>query len=155
MAFEFTKCAAEPLPGLLQPRADGAFRNAQSGCYLAVVIAVIVAQDDRRSQLWRKHAQRPQQVGLRGDLRRVCAVGWSSQATKQLADGSKLCPPPVRDRRVDGDAVDPRLGGSVRAPPSPCLECLHKSILGAVLCFGGISQDGHQRPEYAGVGAAI
>ena len=72
--------------------------------------------------------------GIRGERR-------LAEATQQLGDRPQAGAPPVRDRPVDRDAVDPRFGRGVGAPALPRLERLDESVLGAVLGFVGVAKD--------------
>src|SRR5258708_20881465 len=72
--------------------------------------------------------------GIRGERR-------PAEAAQQLGDRPQAGTPPVRDRPVDRDAVDPCFGRGVGAPALPRLERLDESVLGAVLSFVGVAKD--------------
>src|SRR5207247_2961001 len=138
-----------------QAGADGPFGNAQRGRYLAIVVAVIVAEDDRGRQLGRDPAQGSQQVGSGGLVRRVGGRGGAAQAAQHLADRAQFDAAPVGERAVDRDAVDPRFGGRVGAPARPGLEGLDEGVLGAVLGGFGVGQDRREGTEDAWVSGLV
>src|SRR6202165_2302867 len=114
-----------------------------------------MAQDDGCRQLGRDRAQGGHEVGPSRDVSGVGRAGGLAKATQELADQPKPSRPPVRDRPVDCDPVDPCLGRRVRAPAAPRLEGLDERILGAVLSFGGIAKDDHQGAVDAWIRTAI
>jgi len=92
---------------------------------------------------------------LRGHLCWVGAVRRPAEPAEQLADRSNARPPAIGNRQVDGDAVNPGFGRSVRTPPGPGPECVHEGVLSAVLGLRGIGQYGDERPEYTGIRHAV
>src|SRR5207245_5133039 len=135
--------------------ADRAFGNARRGRYLAVVVAVVVAEDDRSRQLRRDQAQSRQQVGSGGLVRGVRGRGGAAHAAQHFADRPQLGAASVGDRAVDGDAVDPRFGRCVGAPARPGAERLHEGVLGAILGGFGVGKDRRNGAEDAWVSGLV
>ena len=114
-----------------------------------------MAEHDRRGQFGGDGPQSSQQIWLCGHLGWVRAVGRPAKPAEQLANGSNARPPAIGDSQVDGDAMNPGFGRSVRTPPRPGSEGVHESVLSAVLGLSGIGQDGDEGPEYAGIRHSI
>src|SRR5207245_2206999 len=81
------------------------------GRYLAVVVAVVVAEHDRGRQLRRDQAQSFQEVGSGGLVRGGRGRGGAAHAAQHFADRPQLGAAPVGERAVDGDEVAPGVGG--------------------------------------------
>jgi hypothetical protein len=105
---------------------------------------VVVAQDQGRRLLGRQLAQGSNQVGLLSQCRGVGRRGGAAEAADDLAGLPEVLVPPIRDRDVDGNPVQPGLCRGLGTPRLPALVGALEGILGAVLGGRAIPQQGDQ-----------
>src|SRR5712692_5853282 len=146
---------AELVASLGQACADCALGDALQARYLAVVVAVVVAEDEIRGHARGQRGQRLDDVRRRRGVAGVAAYRRPSEAAENLTDRPQLRAPPVRDRRVDRDLVQPpfwRAFGPEARPGAPGLD---EGFLHAVFSRRRISCDRVERPQKPRVVLAI
>src|SRR5207249_3814405 len=87
-------------------------------------------------------------LGIRREAR-------AADASNHLADLAQAHLALVGDRRVDRDAMHPRLGGSDWLPGGPFLVSALESVLNAVLGCRSIAQHRRERAEDLAVGGVV
>lgn len=128
-------------------RRDSSLRDVQRGPDLTVAVPVEVSQHYHLRLTGGQFLQRLQKVkGVRGrgDVRYRLGSPQSPEGLSDLAHGLSA---PVGDGYVDGDAVEPRLDGSLRPKFGPGHVSPLEALLGAILCLRSIAHDGGRSLE--------
>ena len=146
---------AQPLLGDREPGGHRPLGNAERLRDGAVGVAVVVPQHDRSRLLRRQLGQRRSEVAVLHDLLRVGSQAGAAQAADDLADLAQPHLALVRDRRVDRDAVHPRLSGCYRLPGSPLFVSAFECVLRAVLGRGSVAEHRGQGAQNLSVRSLI
>src|SRR5579859_6343865 len=147
--------AAELIASLGEARADGAFGDALEAGYLAVVVAVVVAEDEIRGHARRQRGEGRDEVRHGGGFAGVGAGAGPSQPSENLTDRPQLRAPPVGDRGVDRDLVEPSFRRALRPETRPRPPRLDEGLLHAVLGRRRIAGDRVQGPQQPRVVLAV
>ena len=72
-----------------------------------------------------------------------------------LSDRTHPLAPAMRDRHVDGDPMEPRLGRGIGAPPWPRTQRSYERFLDTILGRRQVPKDAQDRAQYPVVAVAI